>query len=256
MILVPRKFSKPQRDVRNETQLSATHVGTRLQSVFDTDINVDAVKRITISSDKKIFYNRVKKNANSSLSVIFNYLDNGTVESVIRSRRRLVRLTMMPAEDLEHLGGYRRMIVVRNPFSRTLSAFLDRFRVEKIRRTHGEFSLDPEGFRQFVLWLDRGGLSRNGHWDLQSKEILMPLDRYTDVLRFESLEVSLPQFFEDVGIDVAELHQVGAYEGGRKRETNASERLKRFYDDQSMEIVARLLAPDFETLGYTPDHLQ
>lgn len=83
----------------------------------------------------------------------------------------------------------------------------------------------------------------------------MPLDKYTDILRFETLEDSLPRFFEEVGIDVADLHRAGAYQGGRKRETNASERVKRFYDDQSMEIVGRLLASDFDTLGYAPDQL-
>ena len=150
---------------------------------------------------------------------------------------------------------FRRMVIIRSPYSRTLSAFLHRFRRQHFREAFGKFSLDPEGFGDFVKWLDDGGLSKNGHWDLQTKEILLPLEHYTDVLRLEALGEALPRFFHDTGLDETAMERSGVNEFGRVHDTNASAKVRRFYNDESRATVARLYATDFEALGYDPDTL-
>ena len=243
------------RRLRIRRKLPRDVIRNAMEDVFETDINIDAINKVIVIDSHKFLYNRVKKNANSYLSVVLNFISTKHVTRVVQSRRMAPKLRLLSEEEIGSLRDHRRMIVVRNPYSRTLSAFLDKFRVEDIRRAHGEFSLEPEGFRQFVRWLDDGGLSANGHWDLQAKEILMPLNRYTDVVRFEQLDETLPQFFADVGIDISGMNRKGAFDRGRRHETNASERLRRYYDDESRDTVARLFESDFKALGYAPDQL-
>ncbi len=96
-------------------------------------------------------------------------------------------------------------------------------------------------------------MTRNSHWDLQTKQIFLPLQHYSDVIRFERLHEGLATFLDRLGIDPGVTERSDALRHGRAHRTNAHDRLHQFYSKESADIVQRLFAKDFEALGYAPD---
>jgi len=75
-----------------------------------------------------------------------------------------------------------------------LSGFLDKHRYNGAKEKYGQFDLTPCWFRGFVTWLEDGGIVRDSHWDLQIKLMLLPLEKYSYVFRFESLRNDMKLF--------------------------------------------------------------
>ena len=92
------------------------------------------------------------------------------------------------------------MVIIRNPYSRVLSAFLDKHKSRKIRERHGVWEPTPEGFAAFLGYLEAGGLGGNSHWDLQKKQMLLPLSAYDGVIHFENLREEMLGFLATRGL--------------------------------------------------------
>jgi hypothetical protein len=216
-------------------------------------LNWDALPRVAVAPRSHILYNRVQKNANSSLIILMYWLETGRTLGAVRARRSVSHLDDWPVRKMVYLANFSRMVVVRDPFSRTLSAFLNKVDTQRFRADVGHMQATPECFSQFLRWLDDGGMGVNSHWDLQTKQLLFPIERYTDVIRFERLEDELAGFFERRGVDPDYMHRSGAFQRGRAHRTDANDRFHQFYDAEGTEIVQRLFANDFKALGYDPN---
>ncbi len=221
-----------------------------VQATFGSNVNLAAARRVSISSTHNFLYNRIQKNANSSLMVFMYRAHTNRVTSVIRSRQNVPHLSTTSIRSIPFLGGYRRLIVIRNPYSRVLSAFLDKFRHEHIIARHGRFDLSPAGFGSFLDWLENGGMGGNSHWDLQVNQMLLPLDAYSDIIRFETLAQDMTRFVQSFEND--RLAGIGdsLFAHGRRHATGASDKILEFYDGKRFEKVAKLYKRDFEALGY------
>lgn len=230
--------------------LHAPFVIARLRRRFGPELNRAAIHRVALVPELGIAYNRVKKNANTTLTMLFRELAGGQATQRDLAKWEAPNPFDLPLSQLATLDGLRWIVVVRNPYSRVLSAFLDKFREEKYRRTHGDFALTPEGFDRFIGYLEAGGLSRDGHWDLQKKLILGPLDRFDAVLRFETLGPDLERTLAEAGMpfDAGKLR--AAYPSDEKKQTGASKKMDGFYTAALAARVARLFAEDFAALGY------
>jgi len=90
-------------------------------------------------------------------------------------KAKALHLTTAPPAILEDLGRYSWFTVIRDPYSRTLSAFLDKFRREEFIRQFRAFEMTADGYLQFLYWLADGNLGANSHWNLQTRAMLMPL---------------------------------------------------------------------------------
>lgn len=230
--------------------LRAPFVIVRLRRRFGAGLNLRAIHRVAIYPELGLAYNRVKKNANTTLTILLRDLaGGGTVHRDIAKWEAQSPFDL-PLRGLGALDRLRWMVVVRNPYSRVLSAFLDKFREEKYQRSHGAFALTPEGFAAFVTWLEQGGLGKDGHWDLQTKLILGPLERFDAVVRFEALGPGLERVLAAGGVDFDATRLRAAYPSDEGKRTGASGRMDTYYSPALAARVARLYAADFSALGY------
>lgn len=235
-----------------------------------TPLNLRAVRRVAYFPRLGIAFNRIKKNANTSVMLLLAGLEaEAAGRGPIPEARpgavfdaSVACLFDLGRADLARLGGFHRVVVVRDPYSRVLSAFLDKFRQPEYRRRHGAFPLTPEGFGAFLDWLERGGLGRDLHWNLQTRLMLMPVAAHDSVIRFEALRAGMIAMLEGRGLEgrglegrgirvpadaLAELPAVD-----RAKKTAAGERMAAFYTPGRAAQVARLHASDFAALGYDP----
>jgi hypothetical protein len=216
-------------------------------------LNFRKMARVAVAPQSGFLYNRVQKNANSALITLVHWLETGRKAGVISSRKRVSNLADWPIREMATLGQMPRMVVVRDPFARTLSAFLNKVGTARFRTDVGHMEATPDCFLRFLHWLDDGRMAVNPHWNLQTEELFFPLAHYTDVIRFERLDDELAGFFARLGIDPSCMHRSGAFQRGRSHRTDTNDRLNQFYNSEGEKILQRLFATDFKALGYDPN---
>ncbi len=215
------------------------------------NVNWKAAKMVTIYPSLNITYNRIKKNANTTATILLREMETGIVDIRGHARNKSFNFQTLPFRSILALRQHCFFVVVRNPYSRVLSAFLDKFRDDEYRQLYGSFDLTPEGFAAFVAWLQEGGLSKNAHWDLQTKFLLLPLDEYDVVVRFENFEEGMLSLLKSNGFVPPEDRLKGLYPSDANKKTSSDLRVKEFYTPELADIVARLYARDFEGIGYS-----
>lgn len=119
------------------------------------------LKQVTIFPHLGIVLNRFQKNGSSSAMSLPYLLEHGQQIPAWESKDSSVHLSDMGVRGIFALKRAKRMVIVRDPFSRTLSAFLDKFRSPFFQRDFGPFDLTPEGFSRFLAYLEGGGLRTN-----------------------------------------------------------------------------------------------
>lgn len=211
--------------------------------------------RAAISRQDKFFFGRVPKAANSTI------IANLAQRSATRSGRNLRqgkekwffdRPLFASSSTVARIEcEFFKFTFVRDPFTRTLSAFLDK--VGRRQRQSREFfrwwgkDLQP-GFGDFCRYLEEGGLYDDIHWAPQVDILLLPIADFDMIGRFENLqgdlEVALTRIFGDGAAPVMRS-------GPR---ADASSALARHYDQTLLAQVGRLYARDMSAFGYgAPD---
>ena len=213
-------------------------------------INVNAAGKIAFVPEYNFYYNRVQKNANSTLMILINKINNKKIQISDVSKSQQIGIIDMPNDKLRNLKKYRSLLIKRNPYSRVLSAFLNKFAKEKYQKKFGHFELNSVGFKKFLYWLRDGGISKNGHWDLQKKQMLISAIRYTDIISFENINEGLERFFRGVGVPAELVDLKKSSDLGSFHSTNAASKVELFYDLECVQLVSELYRADFEELGY------
>lgn len=208
-------------------------------------VNKSALRKIVVNTEFGICYNRIQKNANTTTVDLLGAISGGDA----------VRIAALNPDEIARLNKFRFFVVVRSPYSRTLSAFLQKLSTEKNRQEYGEFTLDPSGFRAFAHWLDNGGLTKNSHWDLQQKQMCFELRDYDTVIRFEDYNTEMRAFLLSAGVPADRVNLEDSAARGTHHKTGASDRLRQFYDAETQSTVRRCFMSDFLSLGYDPDRL-
>lgn len=216
-------------------------------------VNFRGIKQTLVIDEYKVAYNKIHKNGSTSMMVLWNSVLSGSVESRKVAMRKLRRISSLSETEIRELKTYRWLLITRNPYARVLSAFFDKFRREKITSTLGTFALTPDGFKDFVRWLEDGNLDKNHHWDLQINEMLLPIFGYSDIIRLENLHSDVPAFFRKIGVPVEKLDFKGAYQSGSTHRTGSDSRMEACYEGDTQERVYKLFEADFLTLGYGPN---
>ena len=165
----------------------------------------------------------------------------------------------------------RKISCVRSPYSRSLSAYLNKIefnlpkmtfvdepkdlflltaeKIELFRRETLDTSKYPKvNFEVFLRWLVAGPqwLTRDEHWAPQSEMLMLERVKYDYIGRFENLEKDAPKILAMMGCDIDFPTQKQI----RFAPTQASSKLAEYYTDSARALVEEIFAKDFDLLGY------
>lgn len=192
-----------------------------------------------------IAFNRMQKNGNSTAMSFLHYLEHGEHQPAGDAKAHALHLSDLGARGVFALTRAKRLLVVRDPFSRTLSAFLDKFRSPNYRRDFGEFALSSEGFSEFLSFLENGGLRANVHWGPQSDRILLAAQKYDAVVPFSAFPTDFVRSIEQwVPGAEAKWAEFSVGEVGGPPATHAGEKVASFFSRRDMATVERLFQAD------------
>ena len=141
--------------------------------------------------------------------------------------------------------------LVRNPFARALSAYLDKISRPNLLRTRFciENGLDETaeiGFEDFLESLDPSTTVLDQHFKPQVDNVYagtLPLDMVFALERFSD---TAPVLAEKLKIPIETR-------SGQKHATGASEKVRSFFSDAAIEHVRRLYSRDFARFGYSTE---
>ena len=206
-------------------------------------------KYVYVNKRHGFLYNRIKKNANS---VVMMYFHSQHGRGVVPNDHDAINLAK---ERLPHLNNtllltdpatLRRMVVLRNPYDRLLSAFLDKFRDgSDFHERYRPFEISNDGFSSFISWLEDGGINKNGHWNLQSSLLAFPIDFYTDFIDCKRLKTELPAFLNSVGMDGNQFGHHENASSGKMNATKSQSVADRYWSDDLRDRVFKLYESDF-----------
>lgn len=190
------------------------------------------------------FCNRIPKAANSTVVTNLARLKCG-LDVPSKQAKKLfdtpAQLTRVQLGTFETLFKF---TVVRNPYARTLSAYLDKVAREAPPQ-------DPKaGFAAFLESLANGELHSNTHWAPQHSLMLIPVSHFDFIGKVEALDEAWRTIQSRIRPDLplAMTSTLG-------NQTGANDKLRQYYDAPQVRLVQRLYAEDFSTFGYAPTFL-
>jgi hypothetical protein len=152
---------------------------------------------------------------------------------------------------------WNRFAVVRNPFDRLLSGYLDKSKKPAYRDLPGMASRDPEGFRIFVDFLAKKRIIRNHHFRSQYGLLAWSPEKFDSIIKLENFEGGFSLLMEKAGVEPSVFggfrrahpeyqKSKGLVEGGRRTTQLRAD----FYDEASVASAVTLYRKDFHSFGY------
>jgi len=211
--------------------------------------------RVAVSTRRSYACVRIPKAANSTIvkTLLHHFPEPGAErlhpKKAFASPRKLSRAEVRRMEDDFFIFS-----VVRNPYHRILSAYLDKFEREdpyakpylaRVRRYGGgELS-----FPAFCRYLADGGAGENPHWVPQVRLLgLVGIERLDFLGHVENLGPDLQRIVDRIAAAPTPL----AIQPTGPAPTEAAEQAAAWYDAECRQIVAGVYREDFEHLGYGP----
>ncbi len=162
-------------------------------------------------------------------------------------------------DDLETVfesDKYYRFTFVRNPYTRILSCYLEKIvRSKKRNRYLKKLGLKEDSevsFKDFLLTLrNPRKLHLNPHWAPQFYFLRPDNIHYHFIGRLEHISEHLPVVIKKIYSNV-DLDDV-IPEEKRPHATGASDKLKKYYDDETITLVKKLYRNDFVYFAYPID---
>lgn len=229
-----------------------------LAAAIDRRIPVQWVsKRTIISHAHRYCYFRIPKCANSTVVQTLARYDSSlgrTPEGLARrelkrSSRNLFRVWAWSPRSLARR--YFCFTIVRNPYTRVLSAYLDKIadgvgEYREVITAVGKDDVHDVTFKEFVEFLEGGGLYMNAHWAPQCALLPIEPESLAFVGHVETLD-------DDLRTLVARLLPDSGFDGVLSREDRRRDsgvRLAEYFTSDLAARIARLYADDFRVFGY------
>lgn len=186
------------------------------------------------------FCNRIPKAANSTVVTNLARLKFGRDIPSPVAKKMFATPGRLSAAEVARFNDLFRFTMVRNPYTRTLSAYLDK--VERRALRHNRES----SYGDFLRALKKGRyLYSNAHWAPQSALMLIPVEAFDFIGKVENLEQDLAEIKRRVCPDLA--LPVTSFKGNA---TDAGDKLRAYYDAERIALVRELYRDDFEVFGY------
>jgi hypothetical protein len=217
-------------------------------SVFELDL------RVFISHELGVLFNGIGKAGHSSVVLNLTKAQYGRdFEIGTAKKHAFAKPSSLDREAVERLDGYFKFTLVRNPYTRTLSAYLDKVVRGKVvpkplaRSTGGR----APSFLDFCLYLEDGGLNDALHWAPQTAQMVIPVSDFDKIARLENFNEDFGFVLEQIGLgERFQDFAIGKYDSHK---TQSDQKRDEYYCSRSREIIARLMADDFRLLGYPAD---
>lgn len=189
------------------------------------------------------FCNRIPKAANSTVVTNIARLKFGRDIPSPVAKKMFATPGRLSAAEVAEFDGLFKFTMVRNPYTRTLSAYLDK--VERRALRHNRES----SYGEFLRALKKGRyLYSNAHWAPQVALMLIPVEQLDFIGKTESLERDLAEIKRRIR---PELEQpVTSFRGNA---TSAGDKLRAYYDAECIALVRELYRADFEIFGYSTE---
>lgn len=224
--------------------------------------------RTAVSHRWRYVYLRVPKAANSTVMVTLtdhfpedHLAPSADVDLKLAAARKNGMVHFSQLADPSEIDGYFVFTFVRNPYSRALSAFLDKVGTDpdlsggetefhrRYRRFHGRDIAAADGgrisFTGFCRYLAAGGERDNAHWMAQTR-FLDLYDRLDFIGRVESLVPDLATVVQRIGGGGGDV----AMRRSGPPPTGADGKLLAYYTPEAAALIEKTYAQDFRRLGY------
>jgi hypothetical protein len=221
-------------------------------------------KRVAFDLENEYVYIRIPKCANSTVCVNLDHYfpsrskkRESTRYADIVKEKKFVSPRNISFEESFNLRSKVLFTFVRNPYTRILSAYLDKVKdkeyAKKYQKEIKNYSEKGLSFLSFCRWLKGGGFKKDPHWMPQSWFInVFGVDKLDHIGKVESLNSDIQKIFKEISnigqkIDIKEAK----FSDHKNHSTGASKKLKKYYDKECLSIVRQFYKKDFEVLGYS-----
>lgn len=190
------------------------------------------------------FCNRVPKAANSTVVTNLARLKFGRDVDSPDAKKMFATPARLNRAEVERFASLFKFTVVRNPYTRTLSAYLDKIERRAVRA--GKES----SFRDFLLQAKKTPrfLYSNAHWAPQTALMLIPVEQFDFIGKVETLDQDLAEIKRRIRPDLEQ--PVTSF---KRNATGAGDKLRHYYDDELIALVQELYRDDFSTFDYGTD---
>ncbi|MEP3277401.1 MAG: sulfotransferase family 2 domain-containing protein [Stappiaceae bacterium] len=213
---------------------------------------------LAIFPELNVCFNRIKKSGNTSTCAYLSEICGYPVsETTPEMKDRIKTPYDLGIAELFKLRNFHSLVVVRDPYARALSTYLDKVAPGTnflFAKCPGFGDRTAEGFLRFLKFLEVSGTKFDKHFWPQVDFLYQPADRFSCVAKLESLTTDLGVFFESIGVQ-SELrlsfdrpHPLEAAEPGKV--TSAQKKLTQYYDVDCHRIVEEVYRADFDAFDY------
>ncbi len=208
--------------------------------------------RIWVRTDLELVFQGIPKCGSTSMTNYFRMLRrNGSY----RPRKPIRRVHQLSRSQFASARHFTKFVLVRNPYYRVLSAFVEKNGRPGFDHFPGLIDLSPGGFATFLRYLASDGLHEDKHWAPIVNQLPWPIEEFDYVLHLENLTAEFAEMLHAENLwlpskkGVTEQHRVDKLRPGKL--TASRDLATRFYTPALAELVAQLYREDFVLLGYS-----
>lgn len=172
-----------------------------------------------------------------------------------RSQSPLLNFDTCSAAPDEVMTDFFVFSYVRNPYTRVLSAYIDKIEQEEPERIRllPTLGLDPASTPTFLEFLQAVQKQRDDwrdiHWSTQSRLMQINTIKYRFIGRFEYFAESFPKLLDRLKIPREHFDDARL----PRHVTHANQRIKDYVGLKEREIIASIYHADFANFGYGMD---
>jgi hypothetical protein len=208
-------------------------------------------QRTVVDRERGFIYFRIPKAANSTVMVNLAEADMSGQATSKHVKRAFARVDTLSEREVKELTSrFFLFTVVRNPYSRLASSYLDKIERGKRSRKVLQALGKPEGsevkFLEFCHYLQNDGISDDPHWYKQVDLVPCGIGLLDFVGHMETLDQDLTETLSRInGVAPSQLMNWAPHQ------TGANAKLSQLYCSESIQIVKRLYADDFSAFCYS-----